>query len=770
MIPLKLYVKNAIGIKKGLGLDELTIDFTQYQHGIVGIVGDTGSGKTVIVEMCTPYTKLITRDGSIQSHFYGNDALKEFTFEFNGKTYLSRFIINADKNKIKPFIYEIIDGEENVLNDKISEYNAIVEKLFGPFETFVHSIFAPQGDFPIISLSDGELKKLFISLFNINKYNDVYIPYVKEKYTLIDNDIRVKRILIDKYQEDISKEEEVKNNISVLEKELNELKEHFDAAGVEKKSIEDRINKIEMEIQSNEHTAQLIELNKKRYKEEQDRLIQFDKDYKQKINNIEVGLSSNDKYINELRARLKNASDNAQRYIKIVDNVELIKEKYKTLHWLQVEYTSIEDKIKKQSEIKNRIINLENEYKITEQKILHLEDENKMLGNQTGVIQEVPCHGTEMSNSCKLLAGAFKANDIIADNKKEISVLKNKLSSLSGEIAQLKTQIDDNIDNKFNSLKKEIDTLKAEKWDRLYDEIETALVEVDKFNSINNEINRKIKATEQSSVEIRDSLKNIELSYQKRRSEILDNINHIKEEINKYTVNDPAKYKEQVNKLNFELVNINMQINNLNKQIVDIVSQINMYKNSLKDIEKKKKEQYELADGIKNELDKYNSYKKIEKFLKDMPVIEIKALSKSLKKYTNELLENMFEYGLSIDFITEMDKAGGKGKKDVFKIIVFNNGDEMLGKNLSGGQKQIVDMAIRMAIETIFYNISSRQFKTVFMDESDSGLDTERAIKFWDMVEKTHEMNSRYYTFIITHRTEIKNNIDQIIDLNAWRN
>ena len=70
MIPKKLILHNAIGIRRGIGKDEIEIDFTQFSQGVVGIFGKTGSGKTTILENMTPYRKMATRAGSLYDHFY----------------------------------------------------------------------------------------------------------------------------------------------------------------------------------------------------------------------------------------------------------------------------------------------------------------------------------------------------------------------------------------------------------------------------------------------------------------------------------------------------------------------------------------------------------------------------------------------------------------------------------------------------------------------------------------------------------------------------
>ena len=769
MIPKRLYIKNAIGIKKGLNREEIEIDFTKFPSGIIGIVGDTGVGKSVIVEMCTPYLKLITRSGSIQSHFYGNDALKEFEFEFNDKTYLSRFIIDATKNKIKPYLYEIVDGKEIVLNDKISNYNLIVSELFGDFDTFVHSVFAPQGEFPIISLTDSELKKLFIDLFNLDKYKDIYLPYVKEKYTEIDNEIRVEKMMIEKYDEEIRQEDDIKKNLVVLKKEVKQNEDGLVIAENEKSAILDELKAEEKKLDEYRH---LIEL-KQSYLNQKENIIkqieEFDRSNNRQFKNIEANLATSKRFRDEVKERLASEEKRFVRFRRIIDNSELITKKRNEIVSLREEIKKINDLIKEQQEINNNIVLTEHTIRTYKDKVNALESEIESLKKQTSVIEEVPCAGTEINSQCKLLFNAYKYKDTIQEKENEINKIKKYINDENVKLKKLKDKVFNGYENKLNDLENKLQTLESEKWEQLFDEIEIAEKEYSQFETLKKELNEKIERSIESDIELKNRIEELKASVAKKRSALEKQLEDVVDNINKIKINDPDLIKKKISELNFELVNLDGKIKSTNLKIVDLKSQIKVFEDSLDKIEKRKKEKDEIINRIKNYLDLFETYKVVEKFLKEIPVIEINALSNSLKEYTNELLLGLFDYSLTVDFITEMAKAGGRGTKEVFKVLVYNNGDEVLGKNLSGGQKQIVDMAIRMAIETLFYNVSSKRFKTVFMDESDSGLDTERAIKFWDMVELTHNRNNRYYTFIITHRTEIKNNLDQVIDLNKWR-
>ena len=64
-----LFIRGAIGIKKGLGLDEIEFDLSQ-KTGLVALSGDNGRGKTTVLELMSVYRTLASRKGALKHHFF----------------------------------------------------------------------------------------------------------------------------------------------------------------------------------------------------------------------------------------------------------------------------------------------------------------------------------------------------------------------------------------------------------------------------------------------------------------------------------------------------------------------------------------------------------------------------------------------------------------------------------------------------------------------------------------------------------------------------
>jgi len=111
---LKLKLRGAIGIKKGLGVDEVEIDFTQFQPGLIALTGRNGSGKTTIMENLHPYRCMVSRDGSLQNHFFLKDSYRIIDFEIAGKFYKAQINIDALTGGSEAYLFESRSEERRV--------------------------------------------------------------------------------------------------------------------------------------------------------------------------------------------------------------------------------------------------------------------------------------------------------------------------------------------------------------------------------------------------------------------------------------------------------------------------------------------------------------------------------------------------------------------------------------------------------------------------------------------------------------------------------
>jgi len=773
MTPISLKLVHFIGIKDGLDRDELFIDFTKLESGVVGIIGDTGSGKTVLAESMTPFLSMMTRDGALQRHCYGDKAEKEFIFSVNGVKYKSLVIINPKKAILKPYLYQDVDNEWLLITDKKKEYEAAIVGLLGTFDSFKRSVFTPQGDTPIIVLKDAELKRMFIEMFDFGKYEREYLPVIKQELTQINTEITTAKGFIAAFTDKQENLKTKKTELKIIDNELSMLRLNFNdtkrAEDIAEKNVEAQ-QKVIKNIQKQRNDARELELKASELKREINNIVN---DHVSKTKEIEVAITSNKKDLDNHKNTLAIKTNNIDRYKKIVENKQQITDKYNEYNSLLSESDKLKLILKEISENKAQQQIIISEIKTLENNLSNLELQYKSNETRALLLQDVPCVGMDINSSCKLLNEANQAkqglgaiSNKIATVKKNILVEQEKLQQL---ISINKNETETN--SAISKIERQADILFQEKWISLYNEIEIAETAVMEFEEEALKIQEQIKTCEIIYYELKQKLSSKAGEIDDKTSGLKTELKSVEAKINSITeLLNPIQAEELLDEYKYKLSQArNTSLYESNK-ITELTTKLTFYNNEISDLENEISKIQGKKQAIDILLKDFEEWKILERAIKEIPVLELESASIILTDFVNDLLSDVFDYDISIKVITIMPKLSKSGEdKEVFKIMVYKDGVEVLPKNLSGGQKQMIDSAFRMGIELTIRQASTFKHDTSIFDEADSAIDTKRAIDFFDMVKKVHNINNKKFTFIISHRTEVKNQLDQIIDMSKFK-
>ena len=150
----KLILRGAIGIRKGTGKEEITLDFEKYDPGLIALIAPNGSGKTALMEQAQWFLQIFTRPGSLQAHFELKDSFRDFYFvdELTGTDYRSFLQIDgaSEKGSMDCFLYQKPKGSDKweVVSDLITGrqagYEQEIKRLFGSVSLFLQSAFTSQ--------------------------------------------------------------------------------------------------------------------------------------------------------------------------------------------------------------------------------------------------------------------------------------------------------------------------------------------------------------------------------------------------------------------------------------------------------------------------------------------------------------------------------------------------------------------------------------------------------------------------------------------------
>ncbi len=406
MIPKKLVLVGAKGIKDGLGLDKIEIDFSNFEPGLIALVGDNGVGKSTVMECLQPYLCLASRSGKLQDHFFLRNSIKDLTFSYKGNDYRSLILIDAKTGGIEAYLYK---GKENIAqkkalnpDGKVSTYEELIENLLGTQELFFKSIFMGQNYTPFSKLKSHERKKLFMEILGFQRYAK-YEGYAKEQADKIEEQIKTKQMILEKYEQEAK---ELDGKLETLEQIQKRLVENSERIKVIKGEIEQLLQKqaemnalnqrqTEIRNQYTKLSSNLLELQKKKDQ-------YYEESYKAQITEIELKKSQLHAEYVELERILadkiniqQSIEDNKAKLKEIESEVERAKIKKQEIEKIKTTISEIENEWEQYQ--KNTIIQgkqIEQEVKELEekinaqQKILQMKQQVETNLNQLDKIQQ----------------------------------------------------------------------------------------------------------------------------------------------------------------------------------------------------------------------------------------------------------------------------------------------------------------------------------------------------------------------------------------------
>lgn len=140
-----------------------------------------------------------------------------------------------------------------------------------------------------------------------------------------------------------------------------------------------------------------------------------------------------------------------------------------------------------------------------------------------------------------------------------------------------------------------------------------------------------------------------------------------------------------------------------------------------------------------------------------LPTLEIAASGPTVTNLVNDLLAACFGSRFSVELVTQEPKADGKGLKETFDLKVFDNehgGDPRDIADLSGGERVIVDEALRAALALYVNSRNVAPIRTCWRDETTGALDPENATRYVAMLRKLHELGGFAHVIYVTHNPD----------------
>lgn len=711
------------GCKCIKGKEEVNIDFSKCLDGVVLLIGENGSGKSSLAENCLPFPCMLTRSGSLRSFFYLKDSHRIVVFRDENNLYYKftiQLAAHIDNGLIKYFVETSEDEGQTWksvigVDGSLDSYKKYVEEQFGSLELYLRTAFftteKTKGVSDIASATKSERITLLSELLNFNSVATMH-ELVKEKMKVLEKDLlKYDNLEASKLQceKDLSEKKENENILSEKIKDVSIQKDNLE------KQIEETRKKANEFAQKYGQFKSAITL-KQNCEEQYNKLLSH-------LDELKIHKIQNDfyKFHKEQIAEFKTCYEESKPILNQLN--ELSKKRQEISDELFEQTNNLNSITSCYEDEKRKFENIDTRIKDAEQGLLPISE-------------TCPTCGAKLSEKKK--KELFKSNDYI---KSQIDSLKQFKINQKEIVNSSKKELT-NISNKVKRIKEkktEID----EQYSKLNDNYEATRLYLER----NSQYEEYISYIEVSNLE-NDILRTEEnLQHEKSMLETLDGVDNIDYEQDLLNLENKRKNIENENvSLSMDLASVQTQI----KQLTETLSVI--------------KEQELEKEKIFSE---YKDFSFLEKAFSNTGIqaLELEAVAPDIADITNNILHESYGDKFSISFKTIKES---KNKLiDDFSIDVTNHdtGWTIPIEQLSKGEKVWITQALYYAFSLIRMQKTNFSFKVRFVDESDGGLDSEHRLQYLKMIESAHKAGNARLTVMITHSQEIKDIVQQTIQL-----
>ena len=821
-------LRGMTGIKKGLGLDELALDFSQ-MSGMIAISGPTGSGKTTIMENLQPYSQLVSRpETALKNHVFLRDSYKDLSFFYDDSLYRTLMKLDANSGRAEGYVWK--DGHPQI-NGKISEYSQYIKELFGTPNLFFNSVFCAQNSTKISGLRPAELKALFAEFLG-PRLQILTAQEIKAKEHITFNSLLVAAIAVKiqtcaetieqgkKYKllksERVSEEDGLKQALDANKKKLVRLQEEvalLRAGQAEsdhaQRGAEEAYKKVAY-LETESKNAEVAEfqaeagLFKKitatRAEKTVCEQLLGDKLKIYEAKNVVVALTENiehsDKELAEVNDELQKTGDTVY-YLKIQhqekeastrNDLEKIEREKAIIQGRQASEKVLCDrnaeKINALS-VDSKLSEIGFEIEYLQAKILDLEK------------RDAEC----VSSTCSFITGALAAQVRLPiaeeekiDRERELAYIKKELQADANlHIAELEmlavafqTHVQDGLHvTRIFQKNCQAELAEIEKIEEVKRGLEIKAMDIKESRReslARREAAQLIanRADEMAGAEVRKQILESTLrelssivSAKKQSFKIVQTrtqglIDDLKLELDILTPKISAGLPEQILKKDTDIKQLAVIVKEETTESEVLRTEIAILENNVELA-------MAAADKKKRmEVEKANLSKSVSEwtFLKNacgangLRALEIESVAPEITHDANSLLEKAFGSWAMVDFKTLSDE----GKEVLEPRVIDQDGDSVLIGNRSGGQQVWALKALRLAMTMVSKKRSGKNFKTLFCDEDDAGLDVETAQNFTKLYRAIMGTAGFKKCFYISHKPDCVAIADSVIDLTDMGN
>lgn len=810
------------GFKRGLGMDEISVDFSG-KSGLIALAGDNGTGKSTMMELLQPYPQLVSRDGALFHHVDTRDAERELTFTYAGHRYRTLLKIDGQGEKQEGYVWK--DGEPQV-NGKISEYSKYIRNLLGSPELFFSSVFCAQNSKKLSDLTTGQLKGLFSEFLRLDRLqgwdetakavgNVVAgkVAGVNTRIEILSDHISFRAGIVDGQTSAMSKLEFLQDDKTLLQHDLEEKRKAVDtlkatiaanALAVERRAdIQKQIDRLNADL-ARERTTAEGEI----------------KTLAEKYHAVKGSLSSVDAILKD-RAQIETAAERLKAWEAKGAEIQGKRDaltaelpgQQERAHGAETALTAA----------KQALRDLDNNPEIAEldkaidaavrdareigqeiERLNHDHETIRILGAIDNALEKTTALDLKdpacQSTTCSFIVGALEAQKTLPELNAQLEARKKLVAEgiaiLQAKVKALEEDRHGKQERRTALLEQQA-TAKREAADRIRaiepdlrnaqqivlnttqllntyrEDLTTIARETESLKALTARLPEIAVAVERKNglekqlAEVMTQGTARKTAWEEKQKAIDGEVMQLIADQGALEVDDTAE--RSLSQTQKEITEIEtVRIPAVEREIQAAREKIATLQAELTRIEQAEKE----LEGVRAERERLVreqaewSYIQVACGKKGLQALEIDGAAPLITARANELLALAFGPLFTVRFRTQDDE----GREVLDIMVIAEDGTEVLLDNLSGGQRVWILKALRLSMTLLSAEKSGRSFETFFSDEEDGALDVDNARNFIALYQAFMEKGGFGNGIYISHKPECRAFADHVLKFEAGKN
>lgn len=813
---LSLTLKGFRGIRDGLGLDVLTLDFEALCDGaeLVAIAGPNGRGKTTVLDNMHPYLTMPSRASaagaggfSYYDHVFLPENEKDLVWALEGRSYRSQVVIRLNgRRRTEAFLFVLTDAEAwrpvtledgTVSDGKVETYTRCVERLCGSADTFFTSVFGAQGKRQLSDYRNAEIKTLLADLLGQEQIRELGrragetakllkagLVAVRQEAAAMDSEAgRLARALADAADaaDAPARAHQAQAAVAAAASTLEQARQAHVQVSMQREQASETDARRAQLLQERE-TAQAV--GRAAMQELADR----EQAERQRLNRLTRRAAQRRAQAGQRRERLEEGQTqcrallarehlvrNALRRLPLAERLLALRDE-RARHG--------RDRVAEWEQAKGRLSVLAQRVQGIEREAGQAALQAQSLRRRLGLTAEVPCAGMPLQGACQLLADAREAQALIpsadavlwrlADEKAELErdgrAVKARVQSLAGADGQLVTaerrlERARHRASRLALLAAKVDDMQAARQ-RLAD-VEAEL------SVLGDPGGQDASAEAGAEQEERDAIAAALQAIGAQRTQQSDRLRQALARLDAVLQTLPAPFDPQ------RLATAEAA---RDRAIAAHEAAQRMQVNALKQLEglaSLRQQQDALAE---RQAAAHRRARRIESEMGDWTLLArcmsndglialaIDDAGPALSGLANDLLLACYGPRFTVSIVTQAETAKGEKRED-FDILVHDaeSGESKSVRLMSGGERVWINECLVRAVALYLAQTSERRYETLFSDEADGALDPDRKRMFGAMKREVLRLGGYRREFFVSQTPELAGMADAVIDLEALR-